>query len=83
MLKANIHDFKTHLSRYLIKVKAGEVIQICDRNIPVATVTAISSKITEPRPVGLAKGLVTIKDSFFDPLPKDIIHAFNNPTPIK
>lgn len=80
MLKANIYDFKTHLSRYLSRVvEEGEVIEICDRNVPVAKVTAITPVITAPRPLGLARGLVEIKDSFFEPLPDDIIHSFNVP----
>jgi prevent-host-death family protein len=81
MLKANIHDFKTHLSQYLTKVKAGEVVEICDRNVPVATVTAITCQTIEPRPLGLAKGLITVKDDFFDSLPEEVLSSFNNPVP--
>ena len=31
---------------------------------------------TEPRPVGLGKGLVEIPDSFFEPLPEEILRLF-------
>ena len=30
----------------------------------------------EPRPIGLGKGLVRIPDSFFDPLPEDLLRLF-------
>ena len=30
----------------------------------------------EPRPVGLGKGLVRIPDSFFDPLPEELLRLF-------
>lgn len=31
---------------------------------------------SEPRPVGLGKGLVEIPDSFFEPLPEDLLRLF-------
>ena len=30
----------------------------------------------EPRPIGLGKGLAEIPDSFFDPLPDDLLDPF-------
>lgn len=36
MLRINIHEAKTHLSRYAKRVKAGETILLCDRNVPFA-----------------------------------------------
>ncbi len=30
----------------------------------------------EPRPIGLGKGLVEIPDSFFEPLPEDLLRLF-------
>ncbi len=76
MIKLNIHQAKTHLSRYLAQLKLGETIQICKRNIPIAEVRALPATPREPRPIGLAKGQFKVPDSFFDPLPDDIIAAF-------
>ena len=36
---------------------------------------------SEPRPAGLAKGLVEIPDSFFDPLPEEMILLFEGKQP--
>lgn len=76
MIKLNIHEAKTHLSRYLARLKPGETIQICKRNTPIAELRALPVASRKPRPIGLAEGMVTIHPSFFDPLPDDIIAAF-------
>lgn len=77
MIKINIHQAKTHLSKYLAKLKKGEIIVICNRNIPVAEIHPISTKIVKPRPVGLAKNSFDIPDAFFEPLPDDFVDPFS------
>ena len=76
MIKLNIHDAKTHLSKYLAQLKAGERIVLCKRNHPVAQITPLSEIPTRPRPIGLAKGTFSVPPSFFEPLPEDHLHAF-------
>ncbi len=76
MIKLNIHEAKTHLSRYLARLKAGETIQLCKRNTPIAEIRPLPVAPQKPRPLGLAKGKVQIHPSFFDPLPDDVIAAF-------
>ncbi len=76
MIKLNIHQAKTHLSRYLANLKAGETLVICKRNIPVAEVRALPQAGKQKRPIGLAKGQFKVPPSFFEPLPDDIIDAF-------
>ncbi len=76
MIKLNIHQAKTHLSRYLARLKPGEVIQLCKRNVPIAEIRPLPAAPHKPRPLGLAKGEVQIHSSFFDPLPDDIVAAF-------
>jgi prevent-host-death family protein len=76
-MKVNIHDAKTHLSAYLAQLQAGgEPIIICNRNEPIAEIRAIEKKVKKPRSLGFAKGEFTIPDSFFDPLPEELIKAF-------
>lgn len=75
--QVNIHDAKTHLSRYLAELKAGETMVICNRNQPVAEVRSLRKKASGKRRIGVAKGLITIPDSFFDPLPDEILKAFH------
>ena len=43
MLQVNIHQAKTHLSRYVKRAKAGETIILCDRNKPVAEIRPLSA----------------------------------------
>jgi antitoxin (DNA-binding transcriptional repressor) of toxin-antitoxin stability system len=76
MIKLNIHQAKTHLSRYLARLKPGEVIQLCKRNVPIAEIRPLPAASQKPRPLGLAKGKVRIHPSFFAPLPDDIVAAF-------
>lgn len=76
MIKLNIHQAKTHLSRYLARLKAGETLVICKRNTPIAEVRALPQPGPGKRPIGLAKGKVEVPPSFFEPLPDEIIAAF-------
>jgi antitoxin (DNA-binding transcriptional repressor) of toxin-antitoxin stability system len=77
MIRINIHEAKAHLSRYLKKLRKGEVLIICKRNIPIAEVRAVPLARTTPRPVGLAKGELQVPGSFFEPLPEDILSGFD------
>ena len=38
MFKLNIHQTKTHLSQYLPRVAAGEIITLCRHNLPIAEI---------------------------------------------
>ena len=79
MSKVNIQDMKTHLSRLVDRVVAGEVITVCRRNVPVAELRPLPRARTGPRPLGIAKQLYgdwQLPESFFDPLPDDLLDAF-------
>jgi prevent-host-death family protein len=77
MIKLNIHEAKTHLSRYLEEVEQGETIILCRRNQPVAEIRPLPARRHKKRPIGLAKGIFGVPDSFFDELPVDIVAPFN------
>ena len=71
MIKANIHEIKAKLSKYVAMVEAGETVVICRRNIPVAQLQAIQHK-KKPKPIlGSAAGKVRILPSFFDPMSEE------------
>ena len=70
MIKLNIHEAKTHLSKYLVKLEKGESILLCRRNQPIAEIRPILANSSAQRPFGLAKGTVTIPDSFWDEMPE-------------
>ncbi|MDE3019464.1 MAG: type II toxin-antitoxin system Phd/YefM family antitoxin [Nitrospirota bacterium] len=76
MIRLNIHEAKTHLSRYLDKLKKGERIVLCRRNTPIAEIVALPAPVARKRPIGLAKDRLTIPPSFWEPLPEDLTRAF-------
>ena len=57
MLKVNVADAKTHLSRYLDLVERGETVVVCRRNVPIAEFRPVAKLHTEPRPVGIDRGM--------------------------
>jgi antitoxin (DNA-binding transcriptional repressor) of toxin-antitoxin stability system len=78
MKMVNINEVKAKLSEYLDAVAAGETVIICNRNQPVAELRAVPKKRTEPRPIGLGKGTITIPPSFYDPMTEEELDAFYN-----
>ena len=76
MIRINIHEAKTHLSSYLKRLEQGEVIILCRRNVPIAELRPLPTPRQEDRPVGLARGEFEVPDSFFDPLPEEILRSF-------
>lgn len=77
MIRLNIHEAKTHLSKYLQKLLRGESILLCKRNIPIAEIRPLPSHRKAKRPVGLAKGKFQIPPEFFEPLPSDMVDSFH------
>ena len=72
MTTVNVHHAKTHLSKLLMRVAAGEEVVIARAGHPIARLVPINPM--EPRKPGLAKGRLT--DAFFDPLPADELDAW-------
>ena len=78
MIRLNVHEAKTHLSRYLKRLEdEGEVIVLCRRNVPIAEIRPLPVKPRQPRPVGLARGQFEVGPEFFDPLPEEMLRAFD------
>jgi antitoxin (DNA-binding transcriptional repressor) of toxin-antitoxin stability system len=76
MIKINIHEAKTHLSRYLKRLAKGERIVLCMRNVPIAEIRPLPVPDAKPRPIGLARGRFTVPPSFFEPLPDELLDGF-------
>jgi len=81
MIRINVHEAKTHLSRYLRRLAKGERILLCRRNVPIAEIRPLPASDARPRPIGLARGRVTVPASFLDPLPEDLVAAFEGRRP--
>ena len=72
MTIVNVHDAKTHLSRLLARVAAGEEVVIGKSGKPVAKLVPISPEQPRRRRPGMFKGRIRHDDaSFFAPLPED------------
>jgi antitoxin (DNA-binding transcriptional repressor) of toxin-antitoxin stability system len=77
MNRVNIHDAKTNLSRYLAELAPDKPLVLCNRNKPIAEIRSVQTKpIRKPR-IGVAKGQFEVHESFFEPLPDEILKAFN------
>ncbi len=76
MKHVNMHDAKTHLSKYVAELKPGETLILCNRNQPVAEIRSLTRKAGKRR-LDVFKGEFTVPDSFFEPLPDDLLKAFN------
>ncbi|MBM3746818.1 MAG: type II toxin-antitoxin system Phd/YefM family antitoxin [Acidobacteria bacterium] len=81
MLRVNVHEAKTHLSKYLARVAKGETIIVCRHNIPVAELRPVTPLERPERPIGIDKGLFEVPPEFFEPLPPDLLALFNGEGP--
>lgn len=76
MIQIDIQQAQADLTRYLEDVARGETIILCKDNEPIAEIRRLAAQAKEPRPLGLAKGQVEILSGFFEPLPDDLLDAF-------
>lgn len=76
VIRLNMREAKTHLSKHIAKLKAGDRIILCRRNRAIAEIRPIVEPGGKPRPIGLGKGLAEIPDSFFEPLPDEVLDRF-------
>lgn len=70
----NIHEAKTHLSRLLKRVEAGDEVVIAKAGKPIARLSPVTT--SGKRMLGLDKGRVFIADDFDAPLPEEILRDF-------
>ncbi len=78
MLRLNIHEAKTHLSRHLPALERGETVILCKRNVPIAEIRPLPKPRTEPRPIGMAADRgVALPSEFFESLPADLLAGFS------
>jgi prevent-host-death family protein len=76
-LQVNIHDAKTHLSRYLARVAAGETVVIARAGKPVARLAPMEDVPKERFSIlGAMAGQIVIDDDVFRVMDKEIEEMF-------
>ncbi|MGH8479424.1 MAG: type II toxin-antitoxin system Phd/YefM family antitoxin [Gammaproteobacteria bacterium] len=78
MRTVNIHEAKTHLSRYVEQAANGEEIIIAKAGKPIARLVPLEAPSRQPRQLGLLKGKLKVPDDFDAPLPDEVIDSFYN-----
>ena len=71
----NMHEAKTHLSRLIARVRAGEVIVIANAGEPVALLSPYVARPRRRTP-GFDKGRIWVSDDFDEALPGPLQAAF-------
>ena len=74
MPTVDVHEAKTHLSRLLGQVEAGDEVVIARNGKPVARLVSYAPS-GRPR-FGSWKDRITVDDSFFNPLPDEELAAW-------
>jgi prevent-host-death family protein len=74
MAEVSVHEAKTHLSRLLRRVAAGEEIVIARNGCAVAKLVAVGP--APRRVLGLDEGLFVVPEDFDEPLPSALLDAF-------
>ncbi len=76
MSEVGVHEAKTHLSRLLRRVAAGEEIVIAKGGKPVARLVPVD--MPTERQLGRDRGLFVVPDDFDAPLPDELIEDFES-----
>ncbi|HEX5135852.1 MAG TPA: type II toxin-antitoxin system Phd/YefM family antitoxin [Planctomycetota bacterium] len=72
--EVSVHEAKTHLSRLLRRVAAGEQVIIARAGKPVAILTAFGRP--RRRKLGVDEGKFVVPKDFNAPLPEDVLGDF-------
>ena len=76
MHEVSVHSAKTHLSRLLRRVAAGEEIVIARSGKPIAKLVPLDQPAE--RQFGLDEGVFDVPDDFNAPLPPELLEAFES-----
>jgi len=74
-ITVNVHDAKTHFSKLLQRVQAGEEVVIARAGRPVARLVPVR-EAGKRRVPGTAKGKIRIAPDFDAPLPGEVLREF-------
>jgi prevent-host-death family protein len=74
MSEVGVHEAKTHLSRLLRRVMAGEEIVITRGGVAIARLVPAEER--RARALGVDAGRYVVPDDFDAPLPDDVLDTF-------
>jgi len=75
MKTVNVHEAKTHLSRLLDEVQAGQEVVIARAGRPVARLVPLAPE-RPPRRLGILAGRYAVPDDWDAPLPPEATAGF-------
>ena len=76
MTKVSVYDARAGLSRLIDQALAGEEVIITRKGKPVIRLVPVEPEQKKPRELGALRGLFELPDSFFDPLPDEVLADF-------
>ena len=76
MLNVTVDEIQRDPSKYLRQVEAGETFVILQADKAIAELRPISLSSKQLRPFGLCTGEFTVPKDFDEPLPEEILSAF-------
>ena len=74
-MKATLEEVENGAAEYLHRAIDGETVVVYREGRPVAEIRPVTETVTL-RPVGLAAGEFMVPDDFDDPLPDELLDAF-------
>jgi prevent-host-death family protein len=74
MVEVGVHEAKTHLSKLLRRVAAGEEVVITRGRLPVARLVPVHDRRSQG--LGRDRGVFEVPEDFDAPLPADVLDAF-------
>jgi prevent-host-death family protein len=79
----NMHEAKTHLSKYVEKALAGEEVILARAGEPVVALVPVAALAGEKRNnviLGVMEGAFEVPDDFDKPLPEEILDELHRET---
>ncbi len=79
MSTITVEEIKREGLSWLQRVVAGETLVVVQAGKPVAEIKPVGAVVIDPaklRPIGLCAGEFTVPDDFDEPLPEDLLDAF-------
>lgn len=71
MATVTVHEAKTHLSKLIARALAGEDVVIARGKEPTVRLVPVQEVPRPRRQFGTLKGLVSLDDRFWEPLPDE------------